>query len=237
MDKTGHAYNNPEKCKSRELIVKTINAQIKEPVNMIEFLGDGTGLKYYAENIKNLNLVLGLERCIAAFNQWKESPEDLYDSLWGKRYVLRCSVENFVKENSNKRFKFYREMRSWRKQNYLKFNVVSLDFCTFFYDNNSPRSPLRTIEKVFSSDILSDNSLVIFTFMIQGHKILMHKGNMEILQTPETINTVLENMIEADGKYKVAEHLYDYEYDSCGKSVKTRMCNLFYLIDKVNINE
>ena len=213
--KISPAYDNTEKCKSRELIAKTINAYIEKDVRMIEFLGSGVGALYYKENIKNLNSIVAVEKDEKLYNTFIENNSNK-DNFFGKRNIFAYNetLEELID-----------------KTGYV-YNVVNLDFCTFFYDNDSPRSPLRTIEKVFSSNILSDKSLVVFTFMTQGRNILLHKNKMEILQTPETISSVLENMIEASGKYKVAEHIYDYEYISCGKGCKTYMTNFFYSIER-----
>jgi hypothetical protein len=233
LEITGHAYDNPEKCKSRELIAREINSYITEPVTMLEFLGNGTGLKYYVENIKNLNIVVGIEKNIKAFDAWCDNDIDVADNLKTKRTAVRCSIDNFVRSDSNKRKRL--DSMLWRKHriDIDKFNVVSLDFCTYFYDNNSPRSPLRAVEALFDSNILSNKSLVIFTFMVQGWNIQLQKDNMEILTTSETISTVLTNTIENSGKYKVREHILDYEYTSCGRGLKTKMLNLFFTIDKI----
>jgi len=216
--KINPAFDNPEKCKSREHIVKTINGHVDGPIRMIEFLGNGSGLKYYLGNIKNLQTIVGLEKDGKIFDEWKE--------------------ENFpliFLENPNKIFTFHMSLEkfiSYPFENKI-FNVLNLDFCTFFYDNDSPISPLRTVEKVFSSNILSNKSLVIFTFMVDGWQVQLKKNSMEILQTSETIGTVLKNLVESLGKYKLGYDVLTYEYTSCGRGKKTKMLNLGFMVDKV----
>ena len=208
------AYNNPKKEFSRQHIADVIDTFLpKQKINMFELIGGGVGAKFYDEklDIGIMALVEQDKKLHAAFNE-KE--------LKGKGIKYRVSAQKFFKTVYPKQFipQF--------------FNVVNLDFCSWFYDNGMPSSTARIIDRVFKSNAITDTSLLFCTFQIDGLNLDLFKlktGKDVPLTAIEHEIAILE-IAEANG-YSI-ELVFQNQYSSASYCRGQEMLNLGFQVTK-----
>jgi len=186
---------------SRPQIAATINSYMRSPKRMFEFLGSGIGAEYYAEKLEDLRSIVLCERDKEKRDSWKKSGRHAKLPIKDK-----CLFEDAI------------EVFELIEKSPIKFNVVNLDFCTFFYDNGKENCTAAIIRKVFEKKAIEKEGLMCFTFQVTGLGVNMHKT---ALKTKEDILNEIQLLAKPYG-YGV-EEVYSYIYKA---SKPTRMLNL-----------
>lgn len=210
------------KTESRELIVNVIKEYLpNQKITMFELLGSGVGAMYYAENldIEHMALIERDEDLLKAFKL--SSLVGKIDSA--KKY--NCSAQKFFKTKYPKEYS---------KQ---FFNVVNLDFCSWFYNNDKVFCTANIIKQVFDSEAISDNGLLFTTFQVGGLNLDRYK-TMTQKNVPLSADEILieiKNVIKHSGyKIKNDECIFENKYRSALHCRGQEMLNLGFRVEKNN---
>jgi hypothetical protein len=198
--------NNPGKEFSRPQLVAIINHYLKnENKIMFEFLGGGVGAEYYAKHIEDLKVMVLCERDKNKITEWNNS---------GRHNKLPVDIKimstDALSVLDNKCTDLY--------------NVLNLDFCTFYFDNGTDNCTSGIIKKALKNKVVSNGGLLLTTFMITGIGVNMHKT---ALKNKEDISKDIAKIAQECGY--VIEEVHAYAYKS---NKPTTMLNLVF---KLNI--
>lgn len=184
---------------SRPQIAATINSYVRGKKRMFEFLGSGIGAEFYAKELNNISLMVLCERDKSKFEKWNSS---------GKARSFP-----FLVGFSDDAYKHFSDL----KINGF-YNVINLDFCTFFYDNGKENCTVAIIKKVFENKVIEKNGVICFTFQITGIGVNMYKDALR------DKNEILNGVQLLANKYGYGvEEVFSYVYKA---SKPTRMLNL-----------
>jgi len=204
MSKTEDNNDNKEKY-SRPQNVAVIKSYIdNKDLRFFEFLGGGIGANYYADNL-DVKFMTICENNLPKLKSWNESGEYEKLKVQFKHLVPIDAYKHFC-EFDHKRF----------------YDVVNLDFCTFFYDNGKPNCTASLIDKVFEKQHVANGGLVFFTFQITGIGVNMHRL---AIKNQDDISHAISEIAESHN-CKV-EHVHTFTYKA---SRPTTMLNLAFKV-------
>lgn len=212
------AYDNPKKTDSRQLIAEVIEEYLEDQqIRMFELLGGGVGAHYYANNLDINTMVL------------VEQNSDLYRKF--DPYYLKCDSVMY-NCSAQKYFKTKYPKTGYGKQ---FFNVINLDFCSWFYDNGKVSCTSKIIEQMFQSEALCDGGLLFFTFQIDGFNLDLFKVNTgkTVPLTPDEIALEIQFLAMNNG-YEIAERNYIFHntYSSASYCRGHKMLNIGFKMKK-----
>lgn len=159
--------DNLKKREARNWLVAMSNYYLKdkEALTMLELLGSGVGAEFYNDNIKNINSIIALEKNKKLFNAYT-IPEGSNIS------VYNYGITEFLSANPDE-----------------KFDILNLDFCSFFCDikMKTRESTGETLRGVFDLKNFKKDSLIFTTFLLNGIHIRLNTHRDVILTDPENI--------------------------------------------------
>lgn len=164
------AYNNVKKVESRDLIVETIKRELPgQKIRMVELLGAGVGIKHYNRNLDLFDVAL-IEKDKKSFDSF-----NILDLVDEKKEVFGEDHPISVSKHNCDIYKYFdKQMKTARNQ--FSFNVINLDFCSWFYDNNQKNCTAQIICKMFASGALEDGGLLFLTFQVKGWNLDRNKA-------------------------------------------------------------
>lgn len=213
------AYDNPKKTDSRQLIVDVIEEHLEDQqVRMFELLGGGVGAHHYADNL-DVNTMVLVERDSDLYRKF----DPFYLGCDSMRY--NCSAQKYFKTKFPK--------TGLGKQ---FFNVVNLDFCSWFYDNGKAGCTSRIIEEMFKSEALCDGGLLFFTFQIDGFNLDLFKINTgkRVPLTPQAISVEIQFLAQKNGYQVVGnDFIFQNVYSSASYCRGHQMMNIGFKMEKL----
>lgn len=186
---------------------------------MFELLGGGNGARHYCKHlpVEHMTLV--------------EKKTELHNAF--KIADLACAV-NMHNVDIYKFFKTIFVTDPDYKKEF--FNVVNLDFCSWFYDNDKPNCTAQIINKMFETQALADNGLLFCTFQVDGFNLDRYKTNTS-KDVPLTANEILLQItyLAMNNGYHIKGNniIFENKYRSTAICRGQTMLNLGFQVVKV----
>jgi hypothetical protein len=201
--------NNPGKVNSRDQLSVVINHYLKgKRKKMFEFLGAGVGVQHYINTLEDLDCMYIVERNKKKLKLWLQKNKLTELGIPGA-CVSTDALEVF-------------KSNVWCLN---KFNVLNLDFCTFFYDNGTTNCTSGIIKEAFRLKAIESGGLMLLTFMITGIGVNLHKT---ALKNKDDIYSAIERIAKDNGYSTELVHAFAYK-----ASKPTTMLNLALKCDVI----
>ena len=184
--------DNLKKREARNWLVAMSNYYLKnrEALSMLELLGSGIGAEFYDKNISNIKSIIALEKDKKLFNAYNV-PEESNIS------VYNYGITEFLSANLNR-----------------KFDILNLDFCSFFCDvkMKTRESTGETLRNVFDMKNFKKDSLIFTTFLLNGVHIKLNNYRDVILTDPDNIVAeIVKIASEYDVELKPLDETFIYK--------------------------
>ena len=204
-------YNSDEKEKSRKFIADIVKSKLKnQPIKMLELLGGGVGLNFYAKELPIIDKIQAIECFPKAFHNFQLSKD-------------KPSI-NFVAEKST-------ILKHFKKNYNTDYNFINLDFCGTLYkaikygDISEKYGTYNDVARVLKANRCPEGGILSLTFLIgKTTAIRALKKNPNAITDKDEIVTSICN-IAKENKYNEFKHIDSYAYHSTNKSL---MCNFLF---------